>query len=462
MILRLTHKLFLAVLAATLCVVLAMGLAAHKSFTSGFLGYLNEQSLERLDSVLPRVTEAYRQHGSWDFLRNNPDAMFVLLIPVGVTVEDMKEGRFRSPVSDLTGAHLRFSLLDANKKLLMGYRGAGTDAVLRPIQVDGHTVGWLSMAPFQSVSGEGDLRFQQHQVRATLWSGAAALLFASVIVWWIARSLLAPVQRVAAATHKLAAGDYHIRVEASSADEVGQLASDFNHLALTLENTERQRRDFMADVSHELRTPLSVLRGELEALEDGVRQMSPESVRSLLGEVGTLSKLVDDLYELSLADVGALVYHKVQMDLGEMLRDTTQLFGERCRERGLQLQLVLPVGPLPLQADPLRLQQLINNLLENAVRYTDAGGALRLSAARHNGALRIMLADSAPGVLPEHLPRLFERFFRVEASRSRASGGAGLGLSICQAIALAHGGKIHAEPSALGGLLVTLELPEAQ
>ncbi|MFQ6591043.1 MULTISPECIES: sensor histidine kinase efflux regulator BaeS [Pseudomonas] len=462
MILRITHKLFLAVLAATLCVVLAMGFAAHASFTSGFLGYLNEQALERMESVLPRMTEAYREHGSWNFLLNNPDAMFVLLMPAGVTVADMKGGHFRSPVSDLTGAHLRFSLLDANKTFLMGYREAGVDAVLRPIDVDGHTVGWLSLAPFQSVTGEGDLRFQQHQVRATLWSGAAALLFAIVIAWWIARSLLAPVQRVAAATHRLAAGDYHTRVEASSADEVGQLARDFNHLALALENTERQRRDFMADVSHELRTPLSVLRGELEALEDGVRQMSPESVRSLLGEVATLSKLVDDLYELSLADVGALAYRKVDIDLAALLRDTAQVFGERCQEHGLQLQLAIPPWPLSLQADPLRLQQLFNNLLENAVRYTDTGGVLQLGVERRSGVLSITFADSAPGVLPEHLPHLFERFFRVETSRSRASGGAGLGLSICKAIALAHGGQIHAEPSALGGLLVTIKLPEVR
>lgn len=460
MIFRITHKLFLAVLAATLCVVLAMGFAAHTSFTTGFVGYLNEQALQRLESVMPRVTAAYREHGSWAFIQETPDPMFVLLMPVGADPEELKAGNFRSPISDLTGAHLRFSLLDADKRFLLGYREAGADAVLRPIEVDGKTVGWLSMAPFQSVSGEGDLRFQQHQIRATLWSGAAALLFAIVIAWWIARSLLAPVQRVAAATHKLAAGDYQTRVEVSSADEVGQLARDFNHLALALENTERQRRDFMADVSHELRTPLSVLRGELEALEDGVRQMSPESVRSLLGEVATLSKLVDDLYQLSLADVGALAYRKVEMDLGSLLRDTAQVFGERCQEHGLALQLQIPASPLPLHADPMRLQQLFNNLLENAVRYTDAGGVLQLGAERDNGTLRVTLADSAPGVPAEHLPHLFERFFRVEASRNRASGGAGLGLPICQAIALAHGGKIHAEPSALGGLLISVELPE--
>ncbi len=460
MILRITHKLFLAVLGATLCVVLAMGFAAHTSFTTGFVGYLNEQALQRLESVMPQVTAAYREHGSWAFINETNDPLMILLMPPGASPAELKAGTFRSPISDLTGAHLRFSLLDADKRFLLGYQAAGSDTVLRPIEVDGKTVGWLSMAPFQSVSGEGDLRFQQHQIRATLWSGAAALLFASVIAWWIARTLLAPVQRVAAATHKLAAGAYHTRVAISSGDEVGQLARDFNHLALALENTERQRRDFMADVSHELRTPLSVLRGELEALEDGVRQMSPDSVRSLLSEVATLSKLVDDLYQLSLADVGALAYRKVDMDLSALLRDTAQFFSERCQEHNLHLRLDLADTPLPVHADPARLQQLFNNLLENAVRYTDAGGIVQLRAKRLAGTLYVTLEDSVPGVAAECLPHLFERFFRVETSRNRASGGAGLGLPICQAIALAHGGCIRAEASGLGGLLITVELPE--
>jgi two-component system sensor histidine kinase BaeS len=215
----------------------------------------------------------------------------------------------------------------------------------------------------------------------------------------------------------------------------------------------------MADVSHELRTPLGVLHGELEALEDGVRTLDAAALRSLRGEVLTLHKLVDDLYQLSLADVGALSYRKAELDLREIIDDTAGAFGERLRSSGLALQMDLPPDPLPAFGDARRLRQLFANLLENSCRYTDAGGALRLHARREGRQMLIDLHDSAPGVGAEHLPRLFDRFFRVEASRSRRSGGAGLGLSICQRIVEAHEGRIEARASPMGGLWLRVELP---
>ena len=246
-----------------------------------------------------------------------------------------------------------------------------------------------------------------------------------------------------------------------SGDELGRLAEDFNRLAVTLERNEQLRRAFMADISHELRTPLAVLRGELEAIEDGVRPMSPESVKSLQGEVATLGKLVDDLYELSLADVGALTYRKTALDLAEPLTQALEGFRERLVERRIALETVLPpAGTLTVLADPDRLRQLFNNLLENTVRYTDPGGRLRVEARCERGRVRIDFQDSAPGVPEELLPRLFERLFRVEGSRSRAGGGAGLGLAICRSIVQAHDGEIDARPSPLGGVWVHVSLPE--
>jgi two-component system sensor histidine kinase BaeS len=212
-------------------------------------------------------------------------------------------------------------------------------------------------------------------------------------------------------------------------------------------------------VSHELRTPLSVLRGELEAIEDGVRTLDQSSMKSLQGEVGMLSKLVDDLYELSLADVGALTYRKSECDLNELLDSCAAMFQERCNARHLRLELELPTPPLRVEADPKRLQQLFGNLLENAVRYTDEGGVLRIRAASDGDDVRIDFLDSGPGVDADQLPRLFERFYRGETSRNRASGGAGLGLAICHSIALAHGGSLSADHSPLGGLWLTLRLP---
>jgi two-component system sensor histidine kinase BaeS len=457
-----TTKLFLAVLATAVLAVVAMGAASRWNFERGFVGYLNEQGVERLDAVLPNAIAAYRQHGSWDFLREGPGPWFEIMRPApSASGERFEPGRTPPPVSDLTGAMLRIGLLDTDRRVIAGFREVRRGSAERAVVVDGKTVGWVVMAPFQNVSEAGDQRFQQNQARASWVIGGLCVLLAAGIAWWIARVLLAPVKRVAGATHRLAAGDYESRVAVSSNDEVGQLARDFNSLAHTLQRNEQMRREFMADVSHELRTPLGVLHGELEAMEDGVRRLDAQAVRSLQHEVGMLNQLVTDLYDLSLADVGALTYRKTDADLRELLEPGIDAFRERLAAAGLRLELALPAQPLMVFADERRLQQLFSNLVLNSCRYTDAGGVLRIAAREEGGVIAIDLMDSAPGVDAALLPRLFERFFRGEGSRNRASGGAGLGLSICRSIVEAHGGTIEAKASPLGGVWVAVRLPRA-
>lgn len=458
--LSISTKLFIAVLAGVLLVILSMGVATSWSFGRGFLGYINEQALERMAPVVPRLAAAYEREGGWEFFRNQPDRWFEVMRPEPgekQAVRDLKTPQ----ISDLTGALFRIALLDQDKKRVTGYPAIGDDALALPIVVAGETVGWLAVTPFQSVTEAGGERFQQYQFRTSLVMGLFSLLMAMLIAWWIARTLLEPVKRVAAATHRLASGDYSSRVAVASDDEVGQLARDFNQLAYTLERNEQMRREFMADVSHELRTPLSVLRGELEAIEDGVRSLDQNAMKSLQGEVSMLSKLVDDLYELSLADVGALTYRKAPCVLNGLLEHSVAMFQERLNARRLRVELALPSQPLELVADADRLQQLFSNLLENAVRYTDPGGVVRISAAVERDEVRIEFMDSGPGVSASQLPRLFERFYRGESSRNRESGGAGLGLAICRSIALAHGGSLSADHSPLGGLWLTLRLPRS-
>ncbi len=458
--LSISTKLFIAVLAGVLLVILSMGVATSWSFGRGFLGYINEQALERMAPVVPRLAAAYEREGGWEFFRNQPDRWFEVMRPepgVKQAIRDLKTPQ----ISDLTGALFRIALLDKHKKRVTGYPAIGDDALALPIVVAGETVGWLAVTPFQSVTEAGGERFQQYQFRTSLVMGLFSLLMAMLIAWWIARTLLEPVKRVAAATHRLASGDYSSRVAVASNDEVGQLARDFNQLAYTLERNEQMRREFMADVSHELRTPLSVLRGELEAIEDGVRSLDQNAMKSLQGEVSMLSKLVDDLYELSLADVGALTYRKAPCGLNGLLEHSVAMFQERLNARRLRVELELPSQPLELVADADRLQQLFSNLLENAVRYTDPGGVVRISATVERDEVRIEFMDSGPGVSASQLPRLFERFYRGESSRNRESGGAGLGLAICRSIALAHGGSLSADHSPLGGLWLTLRLPRS-
>jgi two-component system sensor histidine kinase BaeS len=454
-----TTQLFLAVLLVALAVLMAMGVAGRWSFSRGFIGYMDEIALARLEQSMPRFVQLYAHEGSWDGVRGNRRAWFHLLAPREAEAPD-KAGppSFRAPPeSDLTGALFRIGLVDAQQRFVMGNPHAAHDpqSVWRPVRLDELVVGWLVLAPFQSTGGTGVQRFFDEQLHAIWVVGSVAALFAALVAWGLARGLVAPIKALAAATQRLAAGHYSERVDGRTQDEVGQLARDFNTLARTLEANERMRRDFMADVSHELRTPLAVLRGELEAMEDGVRPLNQEALLSLKGEVQTLTQLVNDLNELALADVGALVYRREPLALDEALAHSVAPFRDAYAQAGLRLELDLAPG-LWIRGDEQRLGQLFRNLLQNSLRYTDPGGCLRIVTRREGDEVCIDFMDSSPGAAPEVLPKLFERFFRGEASRNRATGGSGLGLAICRSIVEAHEGRISAHDSPLGGVWVAL------
>ncbi|KAF1020789.1 MAG: Signal transduction histidine-protein kinase BaeS [Paracidovorax wautersii] len=469
--LSISTRLFLAVLATAILMVVAMGAVASWSFKRGFVGYLNEQAMQRLEDILPRAATAYAEHGSWQFLREEPERWFEITRPGRNSGRASRfvRGEADPPVSDLTGAFLRLTLLDADHQYILGLRlktPSSKHHIERPIVVDGLTVGWLSLEPFQSVTEVGARRFQDRQLQASWLIGLGAIALAAAIAWWVARALLRPIRRVAQATHALAGGDYTRRVPVATDDEVGQLARDFNHLAGTLERNEQLRRNFMADVSHELRTPLGVLNGELEAIEDGIRPLDTRTMQSLQAEVATLNKLVDDLHDLALADVAALAYRKADLDLTLLTRQAGLAYADRFAQAGLSLDLDLPAQSVTVYGDERRLHQLLLNLLENSRRYTDAPGQVRLrlrppAPGQQPALATLELMDSAPDVPDAQRPRLFERFYRVDASRSRASGGSGLGLSICQRIVQAHDGSITASASPLGGLCITVTLPVA-
>src|SRR3954465_1408237 len=223
-----TAKLFIAVLATGILITLAMGVAAHISFTRGFLGYLNEQGVERAESLLPALTTAYKEHGNWDFLRRNPRAWFELIRSARAAQPDDTMPPGNLPEPDLTGVNLRVTLLDADRRVVIGQPNVGSDAPLRALQVHGRTVGWLAVLPFQRATASAGVRFQERQLRAIWIIGALSVLLAAVVATWLARKLLAPVKRIAGATHRLAAGDYATRVAVTSRDEIGALAEDFN------------------------------------------------------------------------------------------------------------------------------------------------------------------------------------------------------------------------------------------
>src|SRR6266850_6384537 len=433
-------KLFLVILAASAVAAGAMALATRASFQSGFLGYLNQVDAQRIDGLAGRLADEYRRAGNWDFLRDDYARLRALALPA-------------QPIP-------RLALLDAERRTVVGNPDVAEEGAVRPVQVDGRTVGWVARTPLRRLSSAAELSFQQEQQRAAWIIAAFAVALAAVLAFVLSRVFLLPLKRVTAATHRLAAGNYATRVEVRSSDELGRLSEDFNRLAESLEKNETLRRRFMADVSHELRTPLAVLSGELEALEDGVRPPTRDSLASLRSELSALGKLVNDLNQLALADSGALAYRKQTLDVVPLVAQALESHRERLAERSLAVETAWN-GSAPVFGDADRLRQMFRNLLENSARYTDRGGRVRVAARRDGQRVVVEFEDSAPGVPPEALPQLFERFYRVDESRSRANGGSGLGLAICRSIAAAHGGDIAAGPSPLGGLRVSVSLPAA-
>jgi two-component system sensor histidine kinase BaeS len=350
--------------------------------------------------------------------------------------------------------------LDADRKPLFGNTAQAGDANLRPITNNGRTVGYIGLLAPRHFLNPRQVGFLRQQKSTLLFATLGMALVVAIFSVPLARRLVRPVRSMAAATRELASGKYAVRVPVDSSDELGQLARDFNEMALTLEKNEKARRQWVADISHELRTPLSVLIGEIEALLEGVRATTPDAVRSLHAEARRLHRLVDDLYQLSLSDLGALTYRKEDLDLTDLLRDSIEPYLAEFSRKGIAVAAEIPEEDnLCVFADQERMRQLFTNLLDNSLKYTDSGGRLAIRLARRNNKAAIDFEDSAPGVAEPEMERLFDRLYRVETSRNRASGGAGLGLAICKNIVEAHGGAISAHPSSFGGVRISVTIP---
>ena len=397
------------------------------------------QDQQQLQFLLTQLHSIYQQTGSWQFLQNDATYWHALEAVAGN----------RQP-----------ALYDGGQQLLLGTAIPDTQRSMHAIGDSTTPAGYLALdsnnTPLTTISRQ--LIHQQW-----LYGGLAALLalaIATLILLPLSARMSNPIQKLLAATRKLTAGTFSTRLPENSHNEMGQLAADFNLLAKTLESNENARNQWIADISHELRTPLAVLRAQLEALLDGVRQPDMAQLRLLHNKTGELERLVDNLYQLSLSDLGAITYRKETLAVTDLLNEAVNAFRPSFKQAGIELTVStnLPDNT-EIYADNKRLMQLFNNLLNNSLRYTEAPGKLIINAYCGNNSVTITLDDSAPGVDTDAPARLFERLYRVEPSRNRSLGGSGLGLSICKNIIDAHNGSIEASQSALGGLSITVILP---
>ena len=304
--------------------------------------------------------------------------------------------------------------------------------------------------------------------QATWIAGGLAVVVAVLLGYFLSRRITLPLRRLTLAAGRVASGDFSGRVEVRSKDELASLAAAFNTMAESLAKAEEQRRRLFSDIAHELKTPIAVIQGNLEAIADGVADPTPERVASLREETALLTRLVTDLRDLSLAEAGQLKLHPQSTDLGELVKGTVVGLQTRAEERGVEVAASAEEGLPLVLADPDRVGQVLRNLISNALRYTPSGGAIRVSAGldgrtgrSSQGArfAQVSVADTGSGIPPEDLPHIFDRFYRVDKSRSRASGGTGLGLAVVKQLVEAHGGSVWAESELGKGTVFRFTLP---
>jgi len=283
---------------------------------------------------------------------------------------------------------------------------------------------------------------------------------------WISRNLTAPLRELESAAHDIGRRRLSRRVRIDGSSEMRAVAQAFNQMAAELEQAEQLRRNLMADVAHELRTPLSVIQGNLRAILDDVYPLEKGEVARLYDQTRHLSRLVNDLHDLAQAEAHELPLSRHRLDLVGLVEATTELFAPLAEAEEVALQVELPPSPLSLTADRARLTQALQNLLANALRHTPAGGtiAVRVRPTQEAGGstVHLIVEDTGVGIEPDHLPHLFERFYRTDRARSRDTGGTGLGLAIVQAIAVAHGGQVLVQSKGEGyGSRFVIALPVA-
>ena len=500
--LTIQRKVFLAILILAASLVVVLALVMRWNLGIGFQRYTSAAEFARLDWLISNIEREYAGAGSWDFVRSEPEQAWRRLArptPDSATEpsgrrREFVDHEFRPPLpnpgpsrgdpppprehplpfppphafspdrpphgGDPLRVGPRLALMDAEGNRLAGNAGSGHVGAERSIIYRGQVVGRLTLEASPTAVQELDAAFIASQTQNILVAGVMALGLSLLAAWLLARHLLAPIRDITGGARRIAEGDLDSRIPVRDDDELGELAYNFNAMAMQLARIEASRRDWIADTSHEFRTPLAVLRAEIEALQDGVRQADATTLARLHRQVHQLANLVDDL-RLTLDGEPGLANMKREpfLPLAALAHTVTGF-----RQRFAALPIKLDLSGLEgtgrrIQGDPDRLTQVFANLMENTLRYTDPGGTLRIRSRVDGSNLIIEFDDTAPAPPPTALPHLFERFFRAEPSRSRALGGSGLGLAICKTLIEAHGGNITAALSELGGLSVRVALP---
>jgi signal transduction histidine kinase len=462
----LTWKLVLAFGLVTILAVGAVGILASRAAATELDVYVTSGAQARAGAYAPTLADYYSENQGWAGIQ---DALLTTFAyqPMGRGMGAMRgQGMmaglgFRVVVGDAAGVVIG----DTGTGARLGRRLTAAElAASVPITAGERQVGSvLVVTEASEVNARLAEQFRQSVARSVLIAGLVVGLLAVVVAFLLSRQILAPLGRLGAAAHRIAGGDLSQRVTVSGRDEVGDLGQTFNTMAASLEKQEELRQHLMADVAHELRTPLSVIRGNLEALLDGVHPLTQENVAAILDEVLLLGRLTEDLRELAQAEAGRLPLHRQTLDLSELTARMAGSLGPLAQERGVTLAFDVSETLPAVDGDWQRLSQVFHNLLGNALRHTPAGGMVRISAApaADGRFVSVTVADTGGGIAPEDLPFVFDRFYQGDKARRRDDAGSGLGLSIVRQLVEAHGGTIQVESGVGQGTRFTFTLPIA-
>lgn len=444
MLRSLRAKLLISLIAIVLVAVAVAGLSM-RSATTGLLNDYVRQGQEQRSRNALTVLASYRANiGAWD----------------GVQPVVERLGQVLGVHMIVVDTHNR--VVGDSKSQGACDRMFGRDYELDyPIIIGATTVGTLYVRECvpQGFPSGIEKRFLYSVNRSLLWTGAIGLLIAIGLALFASRWITMPLRATTSAVRRMQAGDLSQRAQVLSEDEVGELSTAVNQMAENLQRTEQLRRDMIADIAHELRTPLTTMRGNIEAMQDGVLPLTVDGLKILHEETMLLNRLVEDLRDLSLAEAGQLELHRQMIDPVDLLAREAEIIRAQADEKDIKIILKHDEDLPKISIDPSRMSQVIKNMLSNAIRFTPTGGAITLSASKADFRIILSVSDTGAGIDPEDLPYVFERFYRADKSRARKTGGAGIGLTIAKRFVEAHGGDIAVESSPGVGSRFSVTLP---
>jgi two-component system OmpR family sensor kinase/two-component system sensor histidine kinase BaeS len=446
-------RLILAFTLVVLVAIVSMVLIATTSAAGEVRMFMAGSGMMGLDALVEELQAYYQRFGSWSGAEN--------------LLHNYRGGR---GMGMMAGSSVQLRLADSDGRLVADTIAAPQGRLSRSERNnaisltgnDGEVVGYL-VAEGGMGNPSAERLLLQRLLRASLLAAAIAGGLALLLAMLLSYSLLRPVSDLTQAAARMAAGDLSQRVAVAGSDELSTLGQAFNHMAASLQQAQQSRRAMTADIAHELRTPIAIQRAHLEALQDGIYPLTVENLQPVLESTDLLTRLVEDLRTLALADAGELSLEMEPGDLALLVGRVVERFSAEAESRQITLtyedQSGGQAGHVPF--DAARVEQILNNLLSNGLRYTPEGGMLAVQLAVSAGMAQVSLVDNGPGIPAEALPQLFERFYRVDRARSREQGGTGLGLAIARQLALAHAGEVSAANRPEGGAIFILRLPTA-